>query len=115
MASRYDNRKIGRNSSERYSRQFKKRGVDFIRQFKTANVTYPSANERASLNSATVVWGVGSRFYKLANEYYGDPTYWWLIAWYNQTPTEAHVQVGSVVEIPLPFESVMSLYMRRSS
>lgn len=115
MASRYDNRKVRKNSSERYKSQFKKRGVKFIRQYKTANVTYPTPAEQASLDSTRIIWGSGSRFYKLSSEYYGDPTYWWLIAWFNRTPTEAHVQVGDVIEVPLPFEAVMSLYMRRSS
>jgi len=115
MTSRYDNRKIGRNSSEQYKSLFKKRGIQFIRQYKTANISYPSPSEKAFLDSDTVIWRVGSRFYKLADQYYGDPTYWWLIAWYNQTPTEAHVEVGSTIEIPLPFERAMSIYMRRSS
>ena len=115
MTSRYDNRGIARNNAPQYKKQLDRRGVKFIRQFRTANVSYPTAAERASLNSSSVVWKVGSRFYKLADEYYGDPTYWWLIAWFNRKPTEAHVPVGSVIEIPLPFESVMSLYLRRSS
>lgn len=115
MTSRYDKRKSARNSSERYKGQFKRRGVKFINQFKTANVSYPTPEQIASLNAASEVWRVGSRFYKLSEEYYGDPTYWWLIAWFNKKPTESHVQVGSTVEVPLPFEEAMSLYMRSSS
>ena len=36
-------------------------------------------------------------------KYYGDAEYWWLIAWYNNKPTESHFKLGDVVYIPLPF------------
>jgi len=115
MASRYDNTKSALNDSEMYKKQFDNRGVKFIRQLRTSTLTYPTAKERSFLNSETRVWKVGDRFYKLASQYYGDPTYWWLIAWYNQTPTESHLAVGTVIEIPLPFERVMGIYTRRSA
>lgn len=113
MPSRYDNRTIGTNKSKLYRKQLDNRGVKFIEQYTTANVTYPTARERSFLNPATVVWSVGDRLYKLAHEYYGDSTYWWLIAWYNQKPTESHFVVGDVVEIPLPFNRALSAYNRR--
>ena len=115
MPSRYDNSKIALNNSELYKKQFDKRGVKFIRQLRTPTVSYPTAQERSFLSSEMRVWKVGDRFYKLAHQYYGNPTYWWLIAWYNQTPTESHVAVGSVIEIPLPFDRVMGFYTRRTS
>ena len=114
MPSRYDNRKTAINNSEMYKKQFENRGVKFVRQYKTANISYPTLQERSFLDSPTRVWTVGDRFYKLADQYYGDSTYWWIIAWYNQAPTESHIRVGDVIEIPLPFDRAMSIYARRS-
>mgnify|MGYP003344114216 CR=1 FL=1 len=36
---------------------------------------------------------------KLADEYYGDSRDWWIIAKYNLKPTEAHIQIGDIIEI----------------
>ena len=114
MASRYDNREAVINRSEMYKKQFDNRGVRFVRQYKTADISYPTLAEQSFLDSEIRVWKVGDRLYKLADQYYGDPTYWWLIAWYNQAPTESHIRVGDVIEIPMPFNRVMSIYARRS-
>ena len=50
----------------------------------------------------------GDRFDLLAHQYYGDSELWWVIAWYNQTPTESHVELGDVLQIPLPLHKVLS-------
>ncbi len=115
MPSRYDNAKIGLNDSEMYKKQFDNRGVKFIRQLKTSVMSYPSAAERSFLDADGHVWALGDKFYKLSSQYYGNPTYWWLIAWYNQAPTESHLTPGTVIEIPLPFERAMALYTKRTS
>jgi nucleoid-associated protein YgaU len=115
MASRYDNIEISRNSSERDKKKMKKRGIKFVNQFRTPNISYPTEEEQAFLDSRTVVWKVGDRFYKMANKYYGDPTYWWVIAWFNQAPTESHVVVGTTLEVPLPLDRALAIYYRRNS
>ena len=48
----------------------------------------------------------------LAEKYYGLSSYWWLIAWYNEKPTESHFAVGDIVLIPTPFQRMISLYNR---
>ena len=58
------------------------------------------------------VWGLGDRLYKLAHQYYGDPALWWIIAWYNTRPTEAHFKQGDVIRIPLPLNEVLALLQR---
>jgi len=35
---------------------------------------------------------------------------WWVIAWYNQKPTEAHFNVGDVVYIPTPLANVLQYF-----
>jgi nucleoid-associated protein YgaU len=69
-----------------------------------------SVAEHLNLISQQHIWSSGDRFYKLAHSAYGDSKYWWVIAWYNKTPTEAHVQIGDILYIPLPLERILSLY-----
>jgi len=54
------------------------------------------------------IWGVGDRYYKLAAQYYGDPTYWWVIALFNNKPLETDLSAGDIVVIPTPLEIVIS-------
>jgi len=58
------------------------------------------------------VWKLGDRFYKLAHKYYSNAEMWWVIAWYNQTPTESHVSPGQLIQIPLPLDKVEPMFMR---
>ena len=51
---------------------------------------------------------MGDRYFKLAYEYYGDSKLWWVIAWYNQKPSEADVKNGDTIFIPLPLDKVLS-------
>ena len=43
----------------------------------------------------------------LAAEHYGNPKYWWVIAWYNQRPTENMLNLGNTIIIPKPLEVVL--------
>jgi hypothetical protein len=86
------------------------------RQVKTSIVHYatpvlhnPSVAERASLRTANHLWVFGDRFYKLAAQYYGDPEYWWVIAWYNGYPTEVTVRKGDLIAIPLDLQEALTL------
>ena len=54
------------------------------------------------------MWGSSDRFYKLAGQYYGDPTYWWIIAYFNNTPLESDVKLGQTLYIPVPLEEIIS-------
>jgi hypothetical protein len=112
MTSRYDNRDAALNNIPMYRSLFEKRGVKFIRQFKTPNIYFPTNGEMAQLREIDHVWKTGDRFFKLAETYYGDVEMWWIIAWYNQTPTESHVSTGRLIQIPLPLDKVLPLFMR---
>ena len=107
MSSRYRNRKIITNHSEYYEEFFEDRDVSKIRQYSTPRLKHPTGKQRRSLTEIKKVWSVGDRFYKLAHQHYGDAKYWWVIAWYNQKPTEASVELGNVIRIPLPLEKVV--------
>lgn len=108
--SRFNNRNIIDNNNASYiiSDIFKKRGVNRIQHFATAELTYPSPEDLADITEITEIWGFGSSYYKLAYKHYEDPQYWWVIAWYNLRPLETDFAAGDVVLIPTPLESVLS-------
>jgi len=111
MGARYDDKRDLENREEIYEEILEERGVKYIRQYGTANLTHPTPEERAKLERIGHIWKTGDRFYKLAYEYYGDPKYWWVIAWYNKKPTESHLKTGDVIKIPLPLYKALG-YMR---
>jgi hypothetical protein len=106
MASRYDNFRILNNDSDYYAPLRKSRGLKNIRHYETPILRHPGVLERAVLKSETHIWKYGNRFYNLADKYYGNVNYWWIIAWYNGYPTEADISNGDVIEIPLSLEEV---------
>jgi hypothetical protein len=109
MTSRYNNRDVLVNLSEQYSDTFRERNVNFIRHYSTPNFKQSSIDELVSVDTISIVWKTGTRLYKLAATYYNDPELWWVIAWYNRKPTEFHIEVGEVIEIPVPVERVLSV------
>tara|TARA_B100001123_G_scaffold74689_5_gene84308 strand:+ start:33616 stop:33957 length:342 start_codon:yes stop_codon:yes gene_type:complete len=85
----------------------KRRNVKNIVQYETPIMHNPSLLQRMNLTTDTHIWAYGDRFYNLANVYYGNVKYWWVIAWYNGYPTEASVYPGDVIEIPIELEEAL--------
>tara|TARA_R110000824_G_scaffold95701_1_gene229985 strand:- start:246 stop:578 length:333 start_codon:yes stop_codon:yes gene_type:complete len=110
MSNRYLNRRLLRNDLDAYAKLFEKRSVKGISQYDTAIYNYPGADDIRTLTSVRHIWHTGDRYYKLAAKYYGQPTYWWVIAFYNKAPTEAHLNLGDVINIPLPLDTVLSYF-----
>jgi len=71
---------------------------------------YPNPSELESIIELSAVWGVGSKYFNLAKEYYGEEEYWWIIAWYNLRPLETDFKPGDVVLIPTPLETILSAF-----
>tara|TARA_Y100000034_G_C6883007_1_gene404941 strand:+ start:325 stop:660 length:336 start_codon:yes stop_codon:yes gene_type:complete len=107
MPSRYKNRKIVKNNRMLYNEFFIERDVNYINHYETPKIPYLGAAERSQLNSIPHVWRLGDRYYKLADQYYDDPTYWWIVAWYNQRPLETDIGIGNIVYVPLPLDDVL--------
>ncbi len=107
--SRYNGYKKFRNDSEYYSPLRKSRELKSVVQYGTPLLYHPNIFERASLQRDTHIWKYGDRFYNLADKYYNNPDLWWIIAWYNGYPTEAHIRKGDVIEIPVSLEEVSSV------
>tara|TARA_B100001094_G_C18086745_1_gene748154 strand:- start:328 stop:666 length:339 start_codon:yes stop_codon:yes gene_type:complete len=109
MSSRYKNRQITKNRNELYETFLKDRKVNQIRHYRTPRIKHLTSRERSQLVTTKVVFKQGDRFWKLAAQFYGDSKYWWIIAWFNQRPTEASVSPGSVLLIPTPLDKVLEL------
>tara|TARA_Y100000034_G_C6624045_1_gene272142 strand:- start:222 stop:554 length:333 start_codon:yes stop_codon:yes gene_type:complete len=107
---RYSNRVPKINSSPIYREQFINRGVRFIEQYRTAELAYPSPEQQALIATRVHTWKMGDSFQKLAHEAYDDSRLWWVIAWYNKAPTEFHLNVGNVIEIPVDLDQILEVY-----
>jgi nucleoid-associated protein YgaU len=59
------------------------------------------------LNIVAVTWKRGVSLSKIAAKQYGDPKLWWVIAWYNKKPTDAHYKLGDKVYVPKPLETIL--------
>tara|TARA_A100001515_G_scaffold48231_2_gene38161 strand:- start:831 stop:1163 length:333 start_codon:yes stop_codon:yes gene_type:complete len=107
---RYRRNKIIRNKNPIYEEVLEDKGKNFIRQYALPQYRPLTKEQIAALEKVPHVWSEGDRYYKLAQNYYGDPALWWVIAWFNRKPTEAHVNYGELVYIPIPIEKALSYY-----
>lgn len=107
MFNRYDDRAIVLNDAPRYRDLLERRNLNKIYQYVTPKLRHPTVKEVNTLSVIGHTWKLGDRFYKLAFKYYSDSSLWWVIAWYNQMPTESHVNIGDVISVPLPLNKVI--------
>jgi hypothetical protein len=109
--TRYDGRVIIMNNDEAYEKYLEERKLKAINHYTTPVIKYPTAQQIASkLTLIEHLWAVGDRYYKVAAKYYGDPSLWWLVGWFNQKPLESDVVVGEVISIAMPAEEAIFLY-----
>jgi len=106
--SRYTNDTILNNFIEFYEFLRKERGgIKNIVQYATPTLRMPDLADRISLKTSAHIWAYGDRYYKLADQYYNNINYWWVIAWFNGYPTEADIKAGDLIYIPLDLERVL--------
>ncbi len=100
------------NSNDMYKKYLDRtRGLKSMLQFRSPTFKYPTEAQLDVLEFTTHYWQVGDRFFKLADEAYGDPQMWWVIAMFNQSPTEAFVKTGDTIYIPTDLDAVLGIYM----
>ena len=107
---RNDRREIVNNSNALYSKILEKRGRILIEQYLTKQITYPTQEQIQELFLKKHFWSMGDRYWKIAAENYSNPELWWVIAWFNKRPTEAHLRTGDLVYIPHPLDRVYSFF-----
>tara|TARA_A100001515_G_scaffold144543_1_gene148964 strand:+ start:19254 stop:19592 length:339 start_codon:yes stop_codon:yes gene_type:complete len=109
MGIRYENRETIQVLKNYYKSLLKKRNLSQLMIYKTPILDYPTAAEASRLDITRHVWSTGDRYYKLAYKYYGDQELWWVIAFFNQKPTEAHLSLGDVVLVPLNLDLMLEI------
>lgn len=98
--SRYIDRSKAVNDKEQYDKLFEKRGVKKVVQYRSPFANFTTDEDKAKIDCHQVIWKYGMSFESLASEYYGDFRQWWVIASFNNKPTESHVQFGDEIKIP---------------
>tara|TARA_R100000995_G_C3476046_1_gene121011 strand:+ start:1141 stop:1482 length:342 start_codon:yes stop_codon:yes gene_type:complete len=106
--SRYRNNAIVTTNSEEYADVLTNRGVNSITHYSFESFKDLKVRDFLGIQIDTHTWKSSDRFFKLADKYYGDPTYWWVIASFNKTPLETDVELGQNILIPFPLESILS-------
>lgn len=91
------------------------RGLEETIQSSLLNLRDPNTDDEEfrEIEAHDRVWSLGDKMYKLAYEHYGSTAYWWVIAWYNNKPTDAHINLGEVIMIPTDLEYVVELATRK--
>tara|TARA_R110000824_G_scaffold62563_5_gene165567 strand:+ start:658 stop:984 length:327 start_codon:yes stop_codon:yes gene_type:complete len=96
----YKTRAKAYNDNKLYKNLLTQRGDgNGITQYRT--ILLGSKFKRIATQVVYHVWSTGDRYYKLSNHYYNSYEWWWVIALYNNQPTEANLKYGDVLEIPL--------------
>ncbi len=108
--SRYNSSGRGTNSQEFYKEFLEKRNVKSLEQYRTPRFPILSAEVRRRFVVVRHYWQMGDSYWKLAAKHYSDPNLWWVLAWYNEKPTESHIEIGGTVLIPTPVEEVISFF-----
>tara|TARA_Y100001973_G_C5200544_1_gene337295 strand:- start:2251 stop:2589 length:339 start_codon:yes stop_codon:yes gene_type:complete len=110
MPSRYNRSAKITNDSEYYAPLRESRGDKKIVQYATRPLRNPSVEDRRRISTTRHIWKYGDRYYNLAQKYYGDSRYWWVIAWWNSYPTEALINNGEMIFIPLNLEQTLRVF-----
>ena len=107
MPSRYKKFTAINNSSDYYSPLRESRGQKDIVHHATKRLRNPTVEDRIKITTTRHIWKYGDRYYNLSQQCYGDPRYWWVIAWWNSLPTEALLKNGDLIYIPLNLEETL--------
>jgi len=91
-----------------YSEKFESNKKKFLPIKETIEIDYPSFNEILDMDFYDHIWTMGDRYYKLADLYYGNSRYWWIIAWFNKKPTESHINNGDIIRVPKSIGTILS-------
>lgn len=106
--SRYRKNKIVTTADTPYDDILKRRGVKYINHFSFKKFKILKVRNLVNVDVINHTWTSSDRFHKLAGKYYGDSTYWWIIAYFNNLPLETDAKLGQVIEIPVPLEYILA-------
>ncbi len=94
------------------SKLLENRGDKTVTFYSTPSMGSALEEDKNLLSIQYHIWKQGDKLYKLANNYYGDTSLWWVIGWYNKKPIDSMYTVGDLVEIPSPIQTVLKIHSR---
>lgn len=97
--SRNNNKTQIKNNYNQYMHLLEKKDLKFINHYSTIS-NIRKENLEKNILYTEYEWKSSDKFYKLAQEYYSDPSLWWIIAHFNNIPTEHQISVGQMIKIP---------------
>lgn len=97
--NRYEQRKIIQDTSGVAKNKFETRRKKYINRFALATFPNPE-NWYNTTKSIIYLWKRGDNYAKLAEEYYGDDSFWFIIAWYNKKYMDCDIKPGDQILIP---------------
>jgi len=109
MPTRYNKARRLTNNSEYYAPLRKSRDKKAIVHHATRKIKNPTVQERRAVKITTRLWKYGDRLYDLSHKFYGDPRYWWVIAWWNGYGVEADIKNGATLYIPINIEEALKV------
>lgn len=107
--SRINNNRRKSLTNELYSNYLEERGLTEITYIPFTNFKKLTDLQKRQLTKINHTWKSGDRYYKLSAMHYGNPSYWWIIAYYNNKPTEASISIGDTIIIPKPLNILITL------
>ena len=110
MARRTFDRALLINTLDMYKKPRRARGYDkSIRHLSTPKINNITEEMIENLDFTVHYWKTGDKCFKLAHRFYGDSTLWWIIAWFNQKPTDLHPSIGDEIYIPGPASRILAI------
>ena len=109
IMSRYRNRKKATNDVYQDDELFENRGVTIVEQYTTPKFKAPTQKQLNKIVFVEHYYVSGERFFKLAQKFYGDQQYWYIIARFNNKPTEAQVADGEILKIPTNLQQALEV------
>ena len=102
------------NADNQYRHYLDSLGAEQIDHYTVIRFGDPMAEDFLDdINIIKHIYSTGDTLSKIAFEHYGDPRYWWLIAWFNSKPTDFHCKIGDTIIVPLPLQEVLIQAQRR--
>ena len=104
------------NDDDVYENYLNKVGANLIEH--RSLILFGDPRQETFLNEisySTHVFAYGDSLSKIAFKEYGNPKFWWVIAWFNTKPTDFHCEVGDIIRIPHPINEVMAQVFSRAT
>ena len=93
----YKNNRKAINKHPLFEDILERRGVESINQYRSMPFTGLSFD---TILVQEYIWKFGDSLHKLSQTFYDTYDFWWVIAFVNKKPTDAHYKFGDTVYIP---------------